>query len=92
MKPLSGSGSRGMMIDAMKTYWADSFAGHLSYIVQGAADTTFLILAMYYDRWESKRLVILCALFADLAGLIAAIFMGYMFFHYIKSTGERYRD
>ena len=83
MKPLSGSGSRGMMIDAMKTYGADSFVGHLSCVVQGTADTTFLILAIYYGSVGIKktRYTLGCALAADLAGLIAAIFVGYLFFH-----------
>jgi len=83
MKPLSGSGARGMMIDAMKTYGADSFVGRLSCVVQGAADTTFIILAMYYGLVGIKktRYTLGCALAADLAGLIAAIFVGYLFFH-----------
>jgi len=83
MKPLSGSGSRGMMIDAMKTYGADSFVGRLSCVVQGAADTTFLILAIYYGSVGIKntRYTLGCALAADLAGLIAAIFVAYLFFH-----------
>ena len=83
MKPLSGSGSRGMMIDAMKTYGADSFVGRLSCTVQGVSDTTFFILAVYFGSVGIKkaRHSLACALFADLVGLIAAIFVGYLFFH-----------
>ncbi len=83
MKPLSGSGSRGMMIDAMKTFGADSFVGRLSCVVQGGADTTFFILAVYFGAVGIKktRHALACALIADFAGLIAAIFIGYMFFH-----------
>jgi spore maturation protein SpmA len=83
MKPLSGSGSRGMMIDAMKTYGADSFVGKLSCTVQGVADTTFFILAVYFGSVGIKktRHALACALIADLVGLVAAIFIGYLFFH-----------
>jgi len=83
MKPLSGSGSRGMMIDAMKTYGADSFVGKLSCTVQGVADTTFFILAVYVGSVGIKktRHALACALIADLVGLVAAIFIGYLFFH-----------
>ena len=83
MKPLSGSGSRGMMIDAMKTFGVDSFVGRLSCVVQGAADTTFFILAVYFGSVGIKktRHALACALIADLAGLIAAILVGYLFFH-----------
>jgi spore maturation protein SpmA len=83
MKPLSGSGSRGMMIDAMKTFGVDSFAGRLSCIVQGAADTTFFILAVYFGSVGIKktRHALACSLIADLAGLIVAILVGYLFFH-----------
>jgi spore maturation protein SpmB len=83
MKPLSGSGSRGMMIDAMKTFGADSFVGRLSCIVQGAADTTFFILALYFGSVGIKntRHALPSALIADFAGLIAAIFIAYFFFH-----------
>ena len=83
MKPLSGSGARGMMIDAMKTFGADSFVGRLSCIVQGAADTTFFILAVYFGSVGIKktRHALACALLADLAGLIAAILIAYLFFH-----------
>jgi spore maturation protein SpmA len=83
MKPLSGSGSRGMMIDAMKTYGADSFIGKLSCTVQGVSDTTFFILALYFGSVGIKntRYAVACALLADLVGLIAAILIGYLFFH-----------
>ena len=83
MKPLSGSGSRGMMIDAMRTYGADSFIGRLSCTVQGVADTTFFILAVYFGAVGIKktRHALACALFADFVGLVAAIFIGYIFFH-----------
>lgn len=82
MKPLSGSGARGMMIDAMKAYGPDSFVGHLSCIFQGAADTTFYIIAVYFGAVGIKktRHSILCALSADIAGVIAAIFIAYLFF------------
>ena len=83
MKPLSGSGSRGMMVDAMKTFGADSFIGRLSCIVQGGADTTFFILAVYFGSVGIKktRHALTCALTADLAGLIISIIIGYLFFH-----------
>jgi spore maturation protein SpmA/spore maturation protein SpmB len=83
MKPLSGSGSRGMMIDVMKNSGADSFVGRLSCIVQGAGDTTFFVLAVYFGSVGIKksRHALACALLADLAGLIAAILIGYLFFH-----------
>lgn len=82
MKPLSGSGARGMMIDTMKTYGPDSFVGHLSCIFQGAADTTFYIIAVYFGAVGIKktRHSIVCALAADIAGVIAAIFITYLFF------------
>ncbi len=83
MKPLSGSGSRGMMIDAMKTYGADSFIGRLSCTVQGVADSTFFILAVYFGSVGIKktRHALACSLFADFVGLIIAFFIGYLFFH-----------
>jgi spore maturation protein SpmA len=82
MKPLSGSGARGMMVDAMKQYGADSFVGRLSCIFQGAADTTFYIVAVYFGSVSIKktRYAITCGLIADLAGAIAAIFVAYLFF------------
>ncbi|HOW30221.1 MAG TPA: nucleoside recognition domain-containing protein [Bacteroidales bacterium] len=83
MKPLSGSGARGMMVDTMKQFGADSFAGRLSCIFQGAADTTFYIVAVYFGSVGIKktRYAITCGLIADLAGVIAAIFVAYLFFH-----------
>lgn len=82
MKPLSGSGARGMMIDTMKIFGADSFAGRLSSVLQGATDTTFYIVAVYYGAVNIKnsRYTVPYALLADLAGVIAAIFVSYLFF------------
>ena len=83
MKPLSGSGARGLMIDTMKTYGADSFAGKVASTVQGAADTTFYILALYFGSVGIKntRYAVVCGLIADFAGITAAILLGYLFFH-----------
>ncbi|MCX6296649.1 MAG: hypothetical protein NTX97_11400 [Bacteroidetes bacterium] len=83
MKPLSGSGSRSMMISAMDIYKPDSFVGHLSCVFQGAADTTFYIVALYFGSVGIKktRYAITAGLIADLAGVIAAIYISYMFFH-----------
>ncbi|SHK50374.1 Spore maturation protein SpmA [Fibrobacter sp. UWT2] len=82
MKPLSGSGARGMMIDAMKTLGPDSFAGRLSCMFQGAADTTFYIIAVYFGSVGVKktRHAVTCALIADAAGVVAAIAIAYLFF------------
>lgn len=82
MKPLSGSGARGMMIDAMNTYGADSFAGRLACLFQGATDTTFYILAVYFGSVgiRKTRHAVGCGLIADIAGIIAAIIVGYIFF------------
>ena len=82
MKPLSGSGARGMMVDAMTTYGADSFVGRLSCVFQGSTDTTFYILAVYFGSVGIKntRHAVSCGLLADLAGIIAAIAICYMFF------------
>ena len=82
MKPLSGSGARGMMVDAMTTFGADSFVGRLSCIFQGSTDTTFYILAVYFGSVGVRytRHAVTCGLLADLAGIIAAIGIGYMFF------------
>ena len=82
MKPLSGSGARGMMVDAMTTYGADSFVGRLSCVFQGSTDTTFYILAVYFGSVGIKntRHAVSCGLLADLAGVIAAIAICYMFF------------
>lgn len=83
MKPLSGSGARGMMLDAMGSYGADSFVGRLSCIVQGSTDTTFYILALYFGSVgiTKTRNALVCGLLADFAGIVAAIFIGYLFFH-----------
>ena len=82
MKPLSGSGARGMMVDAMTTYGADSFVGRLSCIFQGSTDTTFYILAVYFGSVNIRytRHAVACGLLADLAGVVAAIAIAYMFF------------
>ena len=82
MKPLSGSGARGMMVDAMTTYGADSFVGRLSCIFQGSTDTTFYILAVYFGSVGivKTRHAVTCGLLADLAGIIAAIAIAYLFF------------
>lgn len=81
MKPLSGSGARGMMVDAMKTYGADSFVGRLACTFQGATDTTFYILALYFGSVgvRKTRHAVATGLIADLAGVIAAIFIAYIF-------------
>jgi spore maturation protein SpmA len=83
MKPLSGSGSRAMMVDAMKTYGADSFVGRLACIFQGSADTTFYIVALYFGSVgiRKTRYSIPMGLLADLAGVVAAVFVAYLFFH-----------
>lgn len=82
MKPLSGSGARGMMVDAMTTFGADSFVGRLSCIFQGSTDTTFYILAVYFGSVGVRytRHAVVCGLMADLAGIVAAIAICYMFF------------
>ena len=82
MKPLSGGGARGMMIDAMKTFGADSFAGRLSSMFQGATDTTFYIIAVYFGSVGIKktRHALTCALISDAVGIISAIAIAYMFF------------
>lgn len=82
MKPLSGSGARGMMVDAMTTYGADSFVGRLSCIFQGSTDTTFYILAVYFGSVGVRytRHAVVCGLLADLAGILAAIAVCYFFF------------
>ena len=82
MKPLSGSGARGMMVDAMATYGADSFVGRLSCVFQGSTDTTFYILAVYFGSVGIRytRHAVACGLLADLAGVIAAIAVCYLFF------------
>ena len=81
MKPLSGSGARGMMIDAMNTYGADSFAGKLACIFQGSTDTTFYVIAVYFGSVgiRKTRHAVGCGLIADFAGIVAAILIAYMF-------------
>ncbi len=83
MKPLSGSGARGMMVDAMNAHGADSFIGRVASTVQGATDTTFYILAVYFGSVGIKntRYAVVCGLIADFTGIIAAILMAYLFFH-----------
>jgi spore maturation protein SpmA len=83
MKPLSGSGARGMMVEAMDIHGADSFVGRIASTVQGATDTTFYIIAVYFGSVGIKktRYAITCGLIADFAGIIAAIIIGYLFFY-----------
>ena len=82
MKPLSGSGARGLMVDAMTTYGADSFVGRLACLFQGTTDTTFYILAVYFGSVgiRKTRHAVTCGLLADLAGILSAIFICYLFF------------
>lgn len=82
MKPLSGSGARGLMVDAMQTFGADSLAGRLSCIVQGTTDTTFYVIALYFGAVSIKniRYVLSYSLIADLIGMVAAVFLAYLFF------------
>jgi len=83
MKPLSGSAAKAMMIDTMRTYGVDSFVGRLACVFNGSADTTFYIVALYFGSVgiRKTRYAISCGLIADLAGVIAAIFVSYLFFH-----------
>jgi len=83
MQPLSGSGARGMMVDAMETYGADSFVGRVASTVQGATDTTFYIIAVYFGSVgiRNTRHAVQCGLIADFAGIIASILIAYLFFH-----------
>lgn len=83
MKPLSGSGAKAMMVESMANYGADSFAGRLSCLFQGAADTTFYIIALYFGSVGIKRTryAVQAGLFADLVGIVAAILLAYLFFH-----------
>ncbi len=83
MKPLSGSGARGMMVDAMSTYGADSFVGRVASTIQGATDTTFYILAVYFGSVgiRNTRYAAGYGLLADFAGIVAAIVVAYIFFH-----------
>lgn len=82
MRPLSGSGARGLMVDAMMQYGADSFVGRLVSIVQGSTDTTFYILAVYFGSVNIKntRYAVVCGLIADFFGILAAIILAYIFF------------
>lgn len=82
MKPLSGAGARGMMVDAMNTFGADSFVGRLAATFQGSTDTTFYILAVYFGSVSIRktRYAVTCGLIADFAGIVAAIFIAYLFF------------
>ncbi|ALJ00335.1 nucleoside recognition domain-containing protein [Rufibacter tibetensis] len=83
MKPLSGSGARGLMVEAMQTYGADSFVARVASTIQGSTETTFYILAVYFGSVGIKktRYALVCGLLADLAGVIAAITLAYLFFH-----------
>lgn len=83
MKPLSGAGARGMMVDAMNTFGADSFVGRLASTFQGSTDTTFYVLAVYFGSVSIRktRYAVTCGLIADLAGIVAAIFIAYLFFY-----------
>jgi spore maturation protein SpmA len=83
MKPLSGSGARGMMIDAMNAYGPDSFVGHLVSVMQGSTETTFYVLAVYFGavNIRNTRYAVTCGLIADAVGIIAAIVISYLFFH-----------
>ena len=83
MRPLSGSGARGMMVEAMTHYGVDSFVGRVVSIVQGSTDTTFYILAVYFGSVKIKnvRYAVVCSLIADFCGLLSAVLLGYLFFH-----------
>lgn len=83
MKPLSGAGARGLMIDAMNQHGVDSFVGRLACTFQGATDTTFYVIAVYFGSVGIRKVrhAVTCGLIADLAGIIAAIFIAYLFFH-----------
>ncbi len=83
VRPLSGSGSRGMMVEAMKTFGVDSFAGRLSSVMQGTTETTLYVVAVYFGAIGVRRTryAITCGLIADFAGIVAAIFLSYLFFH-----------
>jgi spore maturation protein SpmA len=83
MKPLSGGGARGLMVDVLTTYGADSFAGRLASVIQGTTETTFYVLAVYFGSVNIKntRYALTCGLIADFAGILAAIILAYIFFH-----------
>ena len=82
LKPLSGSGARAMMLETFQTYGVDSFAGFVSSLIQGSTETTFYVLAVYFGavRVSKTGSALPCALLADLAGITAAIVLGYLFF------------
>ena len=82
MKPLSGSGARAMMIETMQTYGADSFPAFVSSVIQGSTETTFYVLAVYFGAVKISKVgaALPCALLADLAGIVAAIILSYMFY------------
>ena len=83
MRPLSGSGARGMMVETINTYGVDSFAGRLSSVMQGTTETTLYVVAVYFGAVgiRKTRYAISAGLMADLVGIIAAILIAYMFFH-----------
>lgn len=83
MKPLSGSGARAMMVETMNAYGADSFPGRVASVLQGSTETTFYVLALYFGAVNIKntRYAVVCGLIADFAGIVAAIFLSYLFFH-----------
>jgi len=83
MKPLSGSGARGMMVEAMNTYSPDSFVGRLVSVMQGSTETTFYVLAVYFGSVSIRksRYAVTCGLIADFSGMTAAILISYLFFH-----------
>jgi spore maturation protein SpmB len=83
MRPLSGSGARGMMVETMNTFGVDSFAGRLSSVMQGTTETTLYVVAVYFGAVNIRktRYAISAGLMADLIGIIAAILIGYLFFH-----------
>jgi spore maturation protein SpmB len=82
IRPLSGSGARAMMVETMKTYGADSFAGRLASVMQGTTETTFYVVAVYFGAVNIRktRYAITCGLVADFVGVIAAIWIAYIFF------------
>jgi spore maturation protein SpmA len=83
MKPLSGGAARGMLLDTMEVFGADSFAGRVASVMQGSTETTFYVIAVYFGAVNIKktRYAVTCGLIADFAGIIAAIFLSYLFFH-----------
>jgi spore maturation protein SpmB len=83
MKPLSGSGARGLMLEAMENYGVDSFVGRVVSVMQGSTETTFYVLAVYFGAVGVKntRYAVSCGLIADLTGIVAAILISYLFFY-----------